>query len=587
MYSQFHLFQASSPTVAFTNQKTLIDLKQKFMIKQDDPFRVILSRCKLKGEGEKFSVVVEMEANEDVPNNHISLSRMVVKCLGVTNFCPIKLRKLSSPVYSVNDVHIYVNPQVTKDHEDLSKLISRENSLISDSVKSYFASLSFHQILLSNNITIPAKIPCTITFALPNQTTDIDDYACLVATPHQLTNAILHVGKPAEFSFGAVEEFCEVAAPGFGKVAKQILKMVKLRMGWPQLNECLNAGGGGGILICGERGSGKTTLLQHLRWNLSQKNYLINAEVVNCKALVQRKLSDAKLREYLQNLLDKCTLFSPSVLILDGLDYLVPLPDENSQQKSNTAVILCNFAKEIRARSRHVYLIASVNHETKLHPIFQSNHTFSLTLSISPLTKDQREEILVSLLKSSSEITRKSVEFLDINALSRLTESTTPSDLKSLVERATVCAVSSLMKRGDTDYNTVRLTNKDFEEVKGRSTVVESSVQWDDIGGLKEAKRLLMETLDWPSKYSELFKSCPLRLRSGILLYGYPGCGKTMLASAVAKECGINFIAVKGPELLNKYIGSSEKAVRDLFERAQAESPCILFFDEFDAIAPK
>lgn len=105
--------------------------------------------------------------------------------------------------------------------------------------------------------------------------------------------------------------------------------------------------------------------------------------------------------------------------------------------------------------------------------------------------------------------------------------------------------------------------------------------------GLHEARRILRETLEWPTKYAQIFANCPLRLRSGILLYGYPGCGKTLLASAVAKECGLNFISVKGPEILNKYIGASEKSVRDLFERASAAKPCVLFFDEFDSIAPK
>jgi peroxin-1 len=114
-----------------------------------------------------------------------------------------------------------------------------------------------------------------------------------------------------------------------------------------------------------------------------------------------------------------------------------------------------------------------------------------------------------------------------------------------------------------------------------------SSVSWQDIGGLEEVRSSLKQTLEWPSKYSFLFKNSPLRHRSGILLYGPPGCGKTMLAYAVAKECQLNFISVKGPELLNKYIGASEQSVRDMFSRAAAAKPCVLFFDEFDAIAPR
>merc|ERR1712130_546232 len=110
---------------------------------------------------------------------------------------------------------------------------------------------------------------------------------------------------------------------------------------------------------------------------------------------------------------------------------------------------------------------------------------------------------------------------------------------------------------------------------------------WDDVGGLLKVRTTLKETLELPTKYSRLFDKAPLKLRSGLLLYGPPGCGKTLLASAVAKECGLNFISVKGPELLNKYIGQSEQSVRDVFERASAAVPAIVFFDEFEAICPK
>ena len=105
--------------------------------------------------------------------------------------------------------------------------------------------------------------------------------------------------------------------------------------------------------------------------------------------------------------------------------------------------------------------------------------------------------------------------------------------------------------------------------------------------GLDATRRVLLETLEWPIKYAPIFQHSKLRLRSGLLLYGYPGCGKTLLASAVAAQFGMNFISVKGPELLNKYIGASEQSVRELFERAQSARPCVLFFDEFESIAPK
>jgi peroxin-1 len=129
---------------------------------------------------------------------------------------------------------------------------------------------------------------------------------------------------------------------------------------------------------------------------------------------------------------------------------------------------------------------------------------------------------------------------------------------------------------------------KGFTPASLRNVTLQSSTtKWDSIGGLTATRQTLLETLQYPTTYAPIFAQCPLRLRSGLLLYGFPGCGKTLLASAVAGECGLNFISVKGPEILNKYIGASEKSVRDLFERAEAARPCVLFFDEFDSIAPK
>ena len=111
--------------------------------------------------------------------------------------------------------------------------------------------------------------------------------------------------------------------------------------------------------------------------------------------------------------------------------------------------------------------------------------------------------------------------------------------------------------------------------------------RWSDVGGLDEVRRSLLETLQWPSKYPKLFAQCPLRLRTGILLYGPPGTGKTLVANVAATECDLNIITIKGPELLSKFIGESEAGVRKVFERAQTAKPCVLFFDEFDSLAPR
>lgn len=167
------------------------------------------------------------------------------------------------------------------------------------------------------------------------------------------------------------------------------------------------------------------------------------------------------------------------------------------------------------------------------------------------------------------------------------------ADLALLVSRARNQALIRTVSASE--ESALTLTQADFTSaLKGFTpsslrnvTLTHSSTTFSEVGGLSATRNTLLETLMYPTKYAPIFKSSPLRLRSGILLYGYPGCGKTLLASAVAGECNLNFISVKGPEILNKYIGASEKSVRDLFERAQAAKPCVLFFDEFDSIAPK
>ena len=251
------------------------------------------------------------------------------------------------------------------------------------------------------------------------------------------------------------------------------------------------------------------------------------------------------------------------------------------------------------------------------------SHVIRETVNLSAPTKEKRRQVLESVnrrsLKSSNGHHRRAAgrkqfvveigeqakhhsqgppgfgvsQDLDFLDLAGQTDGYMPGDLILLASRArSECLIRSL---ASSTPSRLTLTRADFAAaLKGFTpaslrnvTLQTSTVKWSSIGGLASTRQVLLETLQYPTSYAPIFASCPSRLRSGLLLYGYPGCGKTLLASAVAGECGLNFISVKGPEIPNKYIGVSEKSVRDLFERAQAARPCVLFFDEFDAIAPK
>ncbi|KAG9019479.1 Peroxisome biosynthesis protein pex1 [Tulasnella sp. 427] len=233
-----------------------------------------------------------------------------------------------------------------------------------------------------------------------------------------------------------------------------------------------------------------------------------------------------------------------------------------------------------------VAIIATCQSQSTLHPLLSSSHIFSQRIALKAPGKDARRDILSRLMEdriTSSDISRDPQNPINFTSLATQTDGYSATDLRDLVGRAIHQAVRPILLMEDFSAAQVNFTPLSLRDVK----LQKSEVQWSDIGGLHETRRVLRETLEWPTKYSAIFAKCPLRLRSGLLLYGFPGCGKTLLASAVAKECGLNFISVKGPELLNKYIGASEKSVRDLFERATAAKPCVLFFDEFDSIAPK
>ena len=267
----------------------------------------------------------------------------------------------------------------------------------------------------------------------------------------------------------------------------------------------------------------------------------------------------------------------------------------------------------------NVVVLGACSGKENVHAWMVGGRGFREVVNLKSPDRDGRRRILEGVVSalygnksssSSGDISKRNSFYaalpppdttLDLLEIANQTDGYTPGDLTLLLSRARHEAVVRVVD-SCSDFSTLpstsfelELTKKDFTNALTGFVPVglrgvklqQSTVNWKDIGGLRETRQTLLETLEWPTKYAPIFRNCPLRLRSGLLLYGYPGCGKTLLASAVAGECGLNFISVKGPEILNKYIGASEKSVRDLFERASSAKPCVLFFDEFDSIAPK
>ncbi|XP_027430182.1 peroxisome biogenesis factor 1 isoform X4 [Zalophus californianus] len=257
---------------------------------------------------------------------------------------------------------------------------------------------------------------------------------------------------------------------------------------------------------------------------------------------------------------------------------------------------LSDMMKEFISMGSLVALIATSQSQHSLHPLLvsaQGIHIFQCVHHIQPPNQEQRCEILHNVIKNKLDCEISNFTNLDLKRIAKETEGFVARDFTVLVDRAIHAHLShqSISTREE-----LALTTLDFQKaLHGFIPVSLRNVNlhkprdlgWDKIGGLHEVRQILMDTIQLPAKYPELFANLPIRQRTGVLLYGPPGTGKTLLAGVIARESGMNFISVKGPELLSKYIGASEQAVRDIFIRAQAAKPCILFFDEFESIAPR
>ncbi|ETI26896.1 hypothetical protein G647_09995 [Cladophialophora carrionii CBS 160.54] len=398
------------------------------------------------------------------------------------------------------------------------------------------------------------------------------------------------------------------------------------------------------VLLTGGVGSGKTSLAHCISQRL-REDYVFNVTFFDCQKLVTDETRVSTVKETLTRLFMSASwcarLGGQSVVVLDDLDKICPseteleVGNDNARSRQITEV-LCAIVRQYCSIHSGVALLATAQSKDSLNSIIIGGHIVGDIISIKAPTKEIRRDILASLTSDGSsqpqhKHTRNpsdtqsmsenswmdpsnpssrptssassptsdgfrvspSLDFLDVAGK---TDGYMPADLVLLLARARNETLTRIITSNDDSSDTQpTLTRADFDAALRNFTpsslrnvtLTHSTTTFSSIGGLHSTRNTLLETLLYPTKYAPIFARSPLRLRSGLLLYGYPGCGKTLLASAVAGECNLNFISVKGPEILNKYIGASEKSVRDLFERAQAAKPCVLFFDEFDSIAPK
>lgn len=371
---------------------------------------------------------------------------------------------------------------------------------------------------------------------------------------------------------------------------RKVREMIELPLRYPELFERLGVEAPKGILLHGPPGTGKTLLAKAVASETNANFSSISGPEIMSKFYGE---SEGRLRE----IFDHAQENAPSVIFIDELDSIAPKREEVTGEVEKRVVSqLLALMDGLQSRGK-VVVIGATNRPNALDPALRRPGRFDREIELGVPNKDGRLQVL-QIHTRGMPLT----EDVDLKRLANVTHGFVGADLEALSKEAALHALRRILPDIDFEADSVpaSILNKiivsmnDFQESLKeiepsalREVLVEvPNVKWMDIGGLKEVKEELQEAVEWPLKYPEFFEHMNTNPPKGVLLYGPPGTGKTMLAKAVANESESNFISIKGPELLSKWVGESERGVREVFRKARQASPTIIFFDELDSITP-
>ncbi len=377
---------------------------------------------------------------------------------------------------------------------------------------------------------------------------------------------------------------------GLERELGRVREIVELPLRFPEVFERLGIEPPKGVLLHGPPGCGKTLIARAVAHETEAAFFSINGPEIIHKFYGE---SEAKLRD----VFEQAARQAPSIIFLDEIDAIAPKRDRVVGDVEKRVVAQLLTLMDGLTRRSNVVVIAATNLPNALDPALRRPGRFDREIAIRIPDRVARREIL--------EVHRHGMPLgddVDLNQLAAITHGFVGADLEALCREAAIACLRRALPSIDLDagrvpieiLNRLEVTAHDFQaalhEVEPsaiREVFVERpQASWNDIGGLDEAKRRLIEAVAWPLTHAATFARAGIRPPRGVLLSGPPGCGKTLLARAVANETRVNFLSVKGPELLSRFVGESERGVREVFHKARQAAPCIVFFDEIDALLP-
>ena len=400
---------------------------------------------------------------------------------------------------------------------------------------------------------------------------------------------VFHIAEKGETLRGVPQVTYEDIG-GISNEIKKVREMIELPLRHPEIFEKLGIEAPKGVLLYGPPGTGKTLLAKAVA-NESQAHFIsISGPEIMSKFYGE---SEARLREIFKEAREK----APSIIFVDEIDSIAPKREEVTGEVERRVVSqMLSLMDGLEARGK-VIVIAATNRPNAIDPALRRPGRFDREIEIKVPDKKGRKDILAIHSRNMP-----LADDVDMAKISSVSHGYVGADLEYLCKEAAMKCLRRLLpvlnleeeKLPPETLEKLIVNHDDFQKAlievtpSGmREVFIENpDVKWEDVGGLEEVKRELQEAVEWPMKYPGLYDKLGHNMPRGILLHGPSGTGKTLLAKAVATQSEANFVSVRGPELLSKWVGESERGIREIFKRARQSAPCVIFFDEIDSIAP-